>query len=139
MKFAEIGDNDIFFDLGSGDGRVLIEAVKSFRVKKAVGYEISPWPYLKAKFLIRKNGLNERIHLIRKNFLEADLSEANIIYLYLFPEAMKKLALKFKEELPLGTMVLCVSFKIENPEDYDLFLKKEGKVDKFNLFLYEKR
>lgn len=49
---------------------ILISAVENFKIKKAVGYEISPWPYLKSIFLIKIHGLEEKMKIFRQNFLK---------------------------------------------------------------------
>lgn len=138
LKFSEIKNSISFYDLGSGDGRVLIEAIKNFGVEKAIGYEVSPWPYWKSRFLISRVGLKEKIKIFRFDFTKADLRNADLVFLYLFPKLVQKSALKFKNELRFGSKVLCVSFKIENPGKFNLQLIKIGKIDRFNVFLYEK-
>lgn len=138
LKFAEIENGGDFYDLGSGDGRVLIEAVKNFRVKRAVGYEISPWPYWKSRFLIRYQNLKEKIDIFKEDFQNSDLREADSVFLYLYPEAVKKLIPKFKEELAFGSRIISASFPIDESGKLDLKLIKTGKIDRFNLFLYEK-
>lgn len=137
LDFAKIKDYQNLYDLGSGDGRVLIEAVKNFGIEKGIGYEISPWPFLKAKFLVRRLGLSDKIRIFRQNFLNADLNKAEIVFIYLFPKIVQKLALKFNEVKP-EAKIICVSFPIDEPEKFNLRLIKTGKVDRFSIYIYQK-
>ena len=138
LEFAEIKDSADFYDLGCGDGRILIEAVKTFGIRSAAGYEISPWPYLKAKFLVRRLGFEDKIKILRQNFLQTDLSKAGIIFIYLYPKAVQKLTLKFGQELKSAAKIISVSFPINNPEKFNLELLKSQKLDRFTVYLYEK-
>ena len=138
LTAARIGESGNFYDLGAGDGRVLLEAVGSFGVEKAVGYEVAFWPYWKAAFLVRRSGLGPRIKIFRRNFFDADLSGAKTVFMYLFPKLIQKAALKLGRELKTGARVVCISFKIENPENSGFRLIKEERADKFDVFVYEK-
>lgn len=138
LKFGGLKNDDSFVDLGSGDGRVLTAAVIEFNVTKATGYEAAPWPYLKSKFLIRRRKLHNRLHILRKDFFNEDLSQATFIYMYLFPKIVNHLAKKLGNELATGSRILSIDFKIDNPADHGLNLIKEGKVDKMTGYLYQK-
>lgn len=138
LALVDLKKEDAFFDLGSGDGRVLIEAVRNFDIKKAIGYEIGLWQYWKSKFLINYAGLKDRIKIFNKNFLKADLSGARVIFLYLYPKLVQRLALKFSQELKPGTKIISVSFKIEEPKKFALELLKIEKIDRFTVYLYQK-
>jgi SAM-dependent methyltransferase len=95
-------------DLGCGDGRVLREAQKRFGVH-TIGYEINPVAYLKARlFSLGPNNIKIR----RENFWEADLSDADVVFCYLYPDVMKKLAAKFTVDLKPGTVVVSSNFSL---------------------------
>lgn len=138
LTFAGLKEGGIFFDLGSGDGRILIESVREFGISKGVGYEVSPWPYLKSIFLLRFKKLKEKISIYKKDFLKADLTQAENIFIYLYPKIVQKSASKFKEELSPGSKIISVSFPIAEPEKFNLRLIKSGGVDRFNVFVYQK-
>ena len=142
FDFAELnppaGGDENFYDLGAGDARVLIKAVNDFSVKEAVGYEVAHWPYWKAKFLVRHYGLDDKIKVIRQDFLGADLSGAKTVFMYLFDKLVQKAALKLARELGPEAKVVCVSFPIKNPEAIGFRLKKQGKAGNFSVFVYEK-
>ena len=135
LYFGELSPNDIFYDLGSGNGQFLISAIRDFNVQKAIGYEISPWPFLVSKW---KTGNLKNIVVLRENFLKADLSEATFVYAYLFPKLIDRLASKLEKELKPGTKVLCSSFPIDVSRYPHFLLKKEAKIGNINAYLYHK-
>jgi SAM-dependent methyltransferase len=95
-------------DLGCGDGRVLREAQKRYGVH-TIGYEINPMAYLKAR--IFSFGPN-KIKIKRENFWEADLSGADVVFCYLYPDVMKKLAAKLAAGLKPGAVIVSSNFSI---------------------------
>ncbi len=95
-------------DLGCGDGRVLREAQKRYGVH-TIGYEINPMAYLKARlFSFGRN----KIKIKRQNFWEADLSGADVVFCYLYPDVMKRLAAKLKSGLKPGAIVVSSNFPL---------------------------
>ena len=137
LSWAGLSADDIFYDLGCGDGRMLISAVKDFGVKKAVGYEVAPWPYLEARFSLRFFGASDGIQIFRKNFFRADLHDANFVYMYLFPKLVDRLASKLAGELKIGSKILCPSFPIDLVRYPEFKLLKSEKFDKITAYLYE--
>ena len=112
---AKIGENDIVFDLGSGEGIALITAVKEFGAKKGVGIEIDPFRVLIAKLVIYITGLQHKIYIARGNFFNASVSEANVVIMYLIPRTLAKLKPKLLRELKPGTRVVTFVYKIDLP------------------------
>ena len=98
--------DQMLIDLGCGDGRVLREAQKRYGVR-AIGYEINPLAYLKARLF--SFGPN-KIKIRRENFWQADLSEADVVFCYLYPDVMKRLASKLAEGLKPGAVVVSSNF-----------------------------
>lgn len=136
LLFGCLSSNDILYDLGCGDGRILITGIYDFNVSKAVGYEISPWPYFKTLFLIKYKRL-EKIKLFRKNCLKADISQATFIFLYLLPALVDKVAYKIAKEGIPKTKILCVSFPIDINKHTGFQLLKSEKIENLMLYLYE--
>ncbi len=136
LSFADLKKTDILYDLGSGDGRILIGAVKDFGVQRCVGYEIAPWPYLKSKLAIFYQRLGKEIRIIRKSYLKADVSDATIICVYLLPKALNQLlgTLNLKE----NSRLLSLQFPISNHDDFDMDFIRSGSYLNTDFYLYKK-
>lgn len=104
------GKKDVFFDLGAGDGRLVFFANRRYGIK-AVGIELNPILYLYSRFKARVTG-NQAVKFYRRNFFDQNLSEATVIYLFLFPEVVNRLYPKFKKECKKGTIIISHGFQI---------------------------
>ena len=109
LSIAEAGPEDVVYDLGCGDGRIVVTAAKKYDAR-AVGIENNPIRYLWCEFLITILGLRKRVEIRFGNFFEKDLSEATLITCYLLQETNNKLEKKFLEELSPGTKVVSNAF-----------------------------
>ncbi|MCF8084573.1 MAG: class I SAM-dependent methyltransferase [Deltaproteobacteria bacterium] len=96
------------YDLGCGDGRVLRAMVGRYDVQ-AVGFEVNPVAYLVAKAL---SVATERVRICYGNFWSKDLSDADVVFCYLFPDLMERLALKLHRELRPGCRVVSCNFPL---------------------------
>lgn len=130
--------HDTLCDLGCSDARVLISAARDFEVRHGEGYEIALWPYLKGKCLVAWHGLNGRIILHRQSIDQADLSKFSLIYIYLFPKLVERLAMRINEECVAGTKIICPSFPIDTQIHRRIRLIKSLKIAKMSVYLYEK-
>lgn len=90
LTFAGVKKGDVVMDLGSGNGDSLIVAVKEFGAGQAIGYEINPLLVLFSRLRVRRAGVAKHIKIYWKNLQQADLSSADVIFLYLFPGIMNK-------------------------------------------------
>jgi SAM-dependent methyltransferase len=109
MEMAEVGPDDVVYDLGCGDGRMVLAAARRYHAR-AVGIEIDPLRYIWCQFLITILGQRKRIRIVFGNFFNKDLSEADVVMCYLMPDALLKLEKKFKQELRPGTRVVSNRF-----------------------------
>ncbi len=138
LRFGRVGPTDVLYDLGCGDARVLLGGVRQCGVRRAVGYEVSWWPYLKAKFLIRRSGLGNQVTLYRRNFLGADLSDATVIFLYLFPKLVDRAARYLAGSTKPGIRILCASFPIDHTRRPGFRLLQSEKIGTITAYLYER-
>ena len=106
LELAQVRPEDIVYDLGCGDARILLTAVKEFGAKKAVGYEINKDIYEKTKQEIQKQRLQDTISIIRVDLLNADISKASVITLFLSMEANEYLRPKLEKEAEPGTRIV---------------------------------
>jgi precorrin-6B methylase 2 len=111
LKLLQLQDGDTLIDLGCGDARTLIKATELADVR-CIGYEILPKAQEAAKKNIEAAGLSDRIEIIEKDFLNADVSNASALILYLTRYSLGKLSIKLEEELPKGTRIVTHDFDI---------------------------
>jgi len=109
MEMAGVGPDDVVYDLGCGDGRMLLAAARRYRAR-AVGIEIDPLRYLWCQFLITIFFQRKNVRIIFGNLFNIDLSEADVVMCYLMPDALAKLEKKLKKELQPGTRVVSNRF-----------------------------
>lgn len=129
IKMAKIKSSDKIVDLGSGDGRILIEAAERNVGKKFTGFEIDPFLYLTSKRKIKKFGLENRIKIIKGDYFKENLSEFTVIFLFLIPYQMNRLEEKLKKEIKAGAKIISYGYKFNN---WGYRSKKE------NIYLYIK-
>lgn len=111
MNLAGVSKGDVFYDLGSGDGRFVIAA--AMKGATAYGIELSKAKVLYSRVWIRILGLHKRAKIIQKNFFEVNLSDATVINCYLLQETNDKLERKLENELKKGTKIVSVAFEFE--------------------------
>ena len=112
LEMANVGSSDIVYDIGCGDGRVLIAAVKDFGAKKAVGFEVISDLYNQALQEVKKQGLEDRISIVNDDIFNSRISEATVITIYLLPSTLEKLKPKLAAELNDGTRIVSHDFEI---------------------------
>jgi hypothetical protein len=106
LKIANLRDNDVVYDLGSGDGRIVMEAARMNKTVRGRGIEIDERLVEKANAVAKENGLHERVKFLHQNAFDADLKEATVITMWLFPELMRLLRPKIMAEARPGTRVV---------------------------------
>lgn len=109
LQRACVGKNDVFYELGTGSGRIMLAAAQ--RGARVVGFELSPIFYLTTIINLRRRGIND-YQLYCKNFFNAPIGNASVVYCFLMPQAMTKLKEKFARELRPGTKVISYAFEI---------------------------
>jgi ribosomal protein L11 methylase PrmA len=110
LKVAKVGKGDVLYDLGSGDGRIPIAAVKDFGATRAVGIDIDPQRIKEANANAEKNGVTDRVRFMQADLFETDISEATVVTLYLLPSLNLKLRPKLMKELRPGTRIVSHAF-----------------------------
>ena len=134
LEMAHIKPNETVFDLGCGDGRVLFLAAQKYQAK-AVGVEIDEKLVQSTNDSIKRQALENRVKVIAGNLLEADLTGADVVTIYLLTESNEKLRPRLEKFLRPGARV--VSY------DYPVPGWKANQVDKTDdsrghvIYLYE--
>jgi len=114
LKEVSPKKGDIFIDLGSGYGSVVKMAVRQFGVK-GLGIEINPLLIWWSRFSAYLIGL-KNIEFKRENFFKTDLTKADVIFVYLLPKHLPKMAGKIKKECKSGTIIISQRFFIDGWE-----------------------
>lgn len=110
LRLARVGPDDVVYDLGSGDGRVVIAATRDFRARQAVGIEIDPALVTRSREYARRAGVADRVSFREQDLFQADLSSATVVTLYLTREVNLRLRPKLLAELQPGTRVVSFNF-----------------------------
>ena len=105
LKVARVGPDDVVYDLGSGDGRIVIAAAKQFGAR-AVGIERNPALVKAARAAAERAGVAARVRFVEQDFFQADLREATVVTLYLLPTVNLKIRDKLRSELRHGARVV---------------------------------
>ncbi len=120
LKLANLQPNEVVYDLGAGDGRVLFVAAREFGAR-AVGIEIGPlqcaWTWLR----VAARGLGNRIQVRWGNFYKADLHEADVVFVYATSREVVKLAPCLEQQLKKGARLVSISadFPEWEPSTFD--------------------
>ncbi len=111
FELAPLTEKDVVYDLGSGDGRLVIAAVAK-GAGRAVGIELNPEHFETAVKTAAEKGLEGKVSFLQADVMDVDLSEATVIVCYLFSTASTALKPKFEKELKTGTRVVMESFPV---------------------------
>src|SRR4051812_37327097 len=105
LQTARVGPGDIVVDLGSGDGRIPIAAVKDFGAARGIGIELDPVRVAEARANAVVAGVADRVQFLEQDLFTADLSAATVVAMYLLPELNARLVPTLKGLRP-GTRIV---------------------------------
>lgn len=111
LELSELKPSENLYDLGCGDGRLIILAAKDVGAH-STGVDLREDLLERAKIEILRLGLQEKVKVIHGNFFEVDISPANVVTLYLTSSANERLRPKFEKELKVGCRVVSHDFKV---------------------------
>ena len=109
LNTARVTQNDIVYDLGCGDGRIVITAAKIFGAR-GLGVDIDPVRIKASNENAQKIGVTDRVRFIERDLFKTDISEATVVFLYLLTELNIKLRPKLFKELKPGTRIVSHEF-----------------------------
>ena len=127
LDMAEVGPEDVVYDLGSGDGRIPIVAAREFGAR-AIGIEIDPVRCYISCLAAKVLGVKDRVEFRREDLFKVDLKGATVVTCYLLQDTNDRLYTKFRDELAPGTRVVSNThtFQLISPvqvkEDAHLFI-----------------
>jgi SAM-dependent methyltransferase len=111
LKVANVKPTDVVYDLGCGDGRIVITAAQEYGAR-GVGVDIDPQRIKEATANAQLAGVSDKVRFIQADLFEATISEATVVTLYLLPSLNEKLRPKLMNELKPGTRVVSHAFEI---------------------------
>ena len=109
LDMAEIRKDDVLYDLGSGDGRLVIEAARRYGAR-GVGIDIDPARVREARDNAARAGVADRVQFIQADLFETDISPATVVTMFLLPSLNLKLQPKMLKELAPGTRIVSHAF-----------------------------
>ena len=111
LQLGDVTATDVVYDLGSGDGRIVITAAKKYGAR-GVGIEIDPELVRKATENAATAGVSDRVRFVNENLFTADIHEASVVTLYLLQSINERLRPKLVRELKPGTRVVSHVFNM---------------------------
>jgi len=135
LEAARVKAGDTVYDLGSGDGRIVITAAQKFGAR-GVGVEISPDLCRTARAKIKSLGLEDRITMIHGSALRVDLSPADVVTLYLLTSSNERLKPNLERYLKPGARVVSNEFPVKGWKARDVITIATPGM-KHTIYLYE--
>lgn len=111
LQLANVQRGEVVYDLGSGDGRLLLMAAQEFGAR-AVGVEIDPFRYALTRWKINRTGLEAAVRVQWGNLFDVDLRAADVVMIYLLPKTNARLVKKLRHELKPSARIVCHAFPI---------------------------
>lgn len=135
LEAADVTREDVVFDLGSGDGRIPITAAEKFGAR-GVGVEIDPELVAEARKNAKEAGVADRVEFRQGDLFQADISEATVVALYLWPEINVKLRPKLLRTLDPGDRIVSHDFRMGDWEPDRVLDLGPGKIGQETVYLW---
>lgn len=127
LELAEVKKGDVVYDLGSGDGRIVVTAAKKYGVK-AIGFEIDPERIKESTENIKKAGVGHLVEIRQQDIRTVDLSPASVLTMYLLPEVNLLIRPNISKQMKPGSRVVSHDFDMGDWKP----LKQENMKDSSN-------
>lgn len=137
LELAKVGPRDRVYDIGSGDGRIVIMAAQKFGAR-AVGVELRAELYRKSAARVKELGLEKRAKIIHGDMFATDFSPATVITLYMLPRANALLKPQLEKQLRPGTRVVCHDYGIPGWTAENTITLPAKKRDPHKVILYRR-
>jgi precorrin-6B methylase 2 len=135
LELAGVKKGDVVYDLGSGDGRIVITAAKKYAVR-AVGFEIDPDLIKQSRENIRKAGVGSLAEIRQQDIRTVDLSPASVVTMYLLPEVNLMLRPNIWRQLKPGSRVVSHDFDMGDWKPVKVEEIKDGSSWSHTLYLW---
>lgn len=139
LEMAELDEDDVLYDIGSGDGRIVITAAKKYG-SHGVGIELDSHLIEESEANAKAAGVEDLVEFRMEDATKANLSEATVVTMYLLPESNEMMRPHLERQLNIGTLVLTHNYTIERWEnklvDYVSLQAEDGK--EHSIYLYKR-
>ena len=127
LTLAGVGPDDVVYDLGSGDGRLVIAAASAYGAR-GVGIEIDEALVERSRRNAAEVGVSGRVRFVLGDLMAEDLREATVVTLYLIPSSLERLRPRFLDQLPAGARVVSHQFSMGSwaPDAVERFVDEAG-------------
>lgn len=109
LEIAKVGKDDVVYDLGSGDGRIVITAARRYGAH-GVGIDLDPQRITEARANAKKAGVDNKVTFMAGDLFKTDLSDATVVTLYLLNSVNRELRPQLWKQLDVGTRVVSHAF-----------------------------
>ena len=135
LRIAGVGDSDVVYDLGSGDGRIPITAAKVYGAR-GVGIDIDPERINEANTNARVAGVTGNVRFLNEDLFKADISAATVVTLFLTPSLNISLLPKLNRELKPGTRIVSHRWEMKDVAGREYLPRQKLLVDGSNVYLW---
>jgi tRNA G37 N-methylase Trm5 len=135
LELAQVKTGDVVYDLGSGDGRIVVTAAKKYGVK-AIGFEIDPQRIKESQENIKKAGVENLVEIRQQDIRTVDLSPASVLTMYLLPEVNLMIRPNIWKQMKAGSRVVSHDFDMGDWKPLKTEHIKDGSTWDHTLYLW---
>ena len=136
LELAQVKKGDVVYDLGSGDGRIVVTAAKKYGVK-AIGFEIDPQRIKESHENIKKAGVENLVEIRQQDIRTVDLSAANVLTMYLLPEVNLMIRPNIWKQMKPGSRIVSHDFDMADWKPLKTEYIKDGSSWDHTLYLWQ--
>ena len=135
LKMAQVKKSDLVYDLGCGDGRILVLAAQKYGTR-GVGYDIDPERVIESRQNVAKNNVGDLVKIIQADIFTVDISEVDVLPIYLHPDMTRRLVSQMEKMKP-GSRIVCHEYGLEGfkPDETKTVISNEDNAE-HHLMLY---
>jgi uncharacterized protein (TIGR03000 family) len=138
LKLAEVGKDDVVYDLGCGDGRIVITAVEKFGAKRGVGFDIDPQRIRESKANAREHRVEDKVEFRQGDVLDIkDLSSASVVTLYMSEDMNLRMRPILQKSLKPGARVVSHRFTMGDWKPLKTITVTDGDGERYRLLLWK--
>jgi SAM-dependent methyltransferase len=135
LELAQVKKGDVVYDLGSGDGRIVVTAAKKYGVH-AIGFEIDPERIKESRENIRKAGVGHLVEIRQQDIRAVDLSRASVLTMYLLPQVNLMIRPNIWKQMKPGSRVVSHDFDMGDWKPLKVEHLKDGSGWEHTLYLW---